>query len=611
MLCHNCDQWHLPHPCNIDLVTCPRCLNHGHLAAFCPIDPSARQYNPSHGPQATHVSQIDSELLRKIKRDICTDTLDMVGKFDYDSIITFMSAPIFPPQQKVVAPALSAGYVQSTPSEVQPSDYGQQDFQGNPLLVAAYGDSISSQAFKREVISEDFTSSFPSTSTPIPTRASAGRLLDSGFVERGSSYYQGMHEKFQRGDFVKVEDASAATPEAAPGASFDATSFDSAQDTKPDVSSDTAGQNEKAKTKKEAKATEPKKRAKATEPKKKSKGTELKKKAKATESKLKAKATESKAKVTKPKATRRALVHSPCADCKKRHKRCPKHKVKVEDSQQDENWSALPDASEEVEIETGSTERMEEQDSMEEEGNMGEGESMGEEVSMEEEASMEEQDQMDEQENMNEQDNAAMALSASHSSSVETGSPDGSNATTEPFTAEEEAALRAAIASMPAMAVYEMAGYDVAHIRGYYNDGNQFIGSDQAGMAALVSAAEMQSSNMLPPNTNAGNTDFFQPRPTDFQSHGYTDIAQAYGTQLLPSQFNFVPINSTSLQESQYLAPNTAYPPVDQQHVVPSNETTMVSNDFNVNASVEEPDAGTGFTEGDSTADAEDASMED
>jgi len=41
-LCHNCDSWHLPHPCSKPDHLCGQCGHHGHLEFFCPVRPTDR-----------------------------------------------------------------------------------------------------------------------------------------------------------------------------------------------------------------------------------------------------------------------------------------------------------------------------------------------------------------------------------------------------------------------------------------------------------------------------------------------------------------------------------------------------------------------------------------
>jgi hypothetical protein len=60
-LCHNCDRWHLPHPCDKSLHPCGQCGNTGHMEFFCPVRPIGRmayiqqQYLlTANGPQPTN-----------------------------------------------------------------------------------------------------------------------------------------------------------------------------------------------------------------------------------------------------------------------------------------------------------------------------------------------------------------------------------------------------------------------------------------------------------------------------------------------------------------------------------------------------------------------------
>ncbi|KAK8219292.1 hypothetical protein M8818_001026 [Zalaria obscura] len=40
MLCHNCDQWHLPEPCKLEWILCPGCGQLGHFHKYCPVSPA-------------------------------------------------------------------------------------------------------------------------------------------------------------------------------------------------------------------------------------------------------------------------------------------------------------------------------------------------------------------------------------------------------------------------------------------------------------------------------------------------------------------------------------------------------------------------------------------
>ncbi|KAH0027476.1 hypothetical protein KCU80_g13422, partial [Aureobasidium melanogenum] len=39
-LCHNCQRWHLPNPCEEDLVRCGGCMQLGHVQEYCALNPT-------------------------------------------------------------------------------------------------------------------------------------------------------------------------------------------------------------------------------------------------------------------------------------------------------------------------------------------------------------------------------------------------------------------------------------------------------------------------------------------------------------------------------------------------------------------------------------------
>lgn len=170
MICHNCDQWHLPKPCQYDFAHCNRCNNYGHLPHFCPRNPIQRGQDPNSVTYAVNVSQIHPELLRKIQVDVGTNVLHLLEQYTQQEVLAYLSRPILPPLQTAVATVPSHAHILPAPRQLH---FGsshlhqrQHSNAGHPSPVVAYDSPSDHQQVRQGTKVGDLNSSPDVPPTP-------------------------------------------------------------------------------------------------------------------------------------------------------------------------------------------------------------------------------------------------------------------------------------------------------------------------------------------------------------------------------------------------------------------------------------------------------------
>lgn len=246
MLCHNCDIWHLPKPCGRPLNKCTQCGYFGHLPNFCPKHPERRDVQEGDQPGAKRKRNIDSSvadapqlvvdinhihpgLLRRIQQDVLNFCLNILHagpdarNYVYNTFMMMNSRPapmpqmpqmqqipqapqvpqmLPPPQQRAIATGNMNGMQVGIPPNslvprpnMLPSNTPQRAVgaydttYGNP-----YGRKDSSQSgYKPNMMT-------PAPSSAVKPMVPAADLKSEPNVQR----YEAMHQSFARGDLAKA-----------------------------------------------------------------------------------------------------------------------------------------------------------------------------------------------------------------------------------------------------------------------------------------------------------------------------------------------------------------------------------------------------------------------
>ena len=217
MLCHNCDSWHLPNPCEKELQLCDRCQQYGHMVFFCPTDPEPRsrideqvgtkrqrgqdgdrdQMQPRLAP-ATEVQQVHPQLLRDIKFHAVRDAFQLSARYSEADVLQYFARPVLPPLQTMT------GAMQPAAANA-PQQYGGSDHHGMPGTTAASDHSSGDMGHRRDSHHAEQHSQGSPTMLPTPASATDPQITAS-YEQTRSSVYQTMHDRFERGELAMAQD---------------------------------------------------------------------------------------------------------------------------------------------------------------------------------------------------------------------------------------------------------------------------------------------------------------------------------------------------------------------------------------------------------------------
>lgn len=232
MLCHNCDSWHLPKPCEEELRHCERCQQYGHMVFFCPIDPeprartdeqvgAKRQRNQNSGRDmvqprvapASEVEQVHPQLLRDIKLYAVKEAFHLLEQHSETDVLTYFARPVLPPLQTMTGPIQHT----AAPAAHQYLPNNELNAPGSSSTAAP----LTGNSFDYSNL-QHIDQHGQGSPTMLPTPASATDPPMSTGQEQTVGVYQTMHDRFERGELAMAQDvqeprSDSATQSPAPG----------------------------------------------------------------------------------------------------------------------------------------------------------------------------------------------------------------------------------------------------------------------------------------------------------------------------------------------------------------------------------------------------------
>lgn len=250
MLCHNCDIWHLPKACGRPLNKCSQCGYLGHLPTFCPKNPERRDVQEDGQPGAKRKRNIDASvgnapelvvdinhihpgLLRRIQQDVLNYCLNLLHagpdarNYVYNTFMMMSSRPVpmpqmpqmpqvpqvpqmLLPQQRAIANGNMPGMQFGGPPNALVPRPNMLPSNTPHRAMGTYETPYGNPYGRKDSAHSDYK---PNMMTPAPS--SAVKPMVPAAAAGGESNvqrYEEMHQSFARGDLAKATEMQGFNP---------------------------------------------------------------------------------------------------------------------------------------------------------------------------------------------------------------------------------------------------------------------------------------------------------------------------------------------------------------------------------------------------------------